>query len=100
MRAQACIYLLTCVKICAHMYTKTGGNMIKREKVSVHVKIDKEVWKRTQEIIDEMGFTNSGFVEMLFRQMIKAETSPLGDMIEGILKDLFDRKIASKKGKN
>ena len=73
--------------------------MLKREKVHVHVKIDKEVWRRTQEIIEEMGYSQSGFVEMLFRQMIKAETSPLGDLIEGLLNDLFEKKKTKEKSK-
>ena len=73
--------------------------MIKKEKVHVHMKIDKEVWEKTQEVMREMGYTQSGFVEMLFRQMIKAETSPLGDIIEGILSDLLEKKTTSKKAK-
>lgn len=69
------------------------------ERVNVHVRMDKEVWEKTSEMIEEMGFTNSGFFEMMCKQMIKTETSPLGDLIEGILKDLFEKKTATKKGK-
>lgn len=73
--------------------------MEKKKKSHVHVMIDSDVWEKTQEIISEMGYQKSGFVEMLFKQMIKSETSPLGDLIEGILKDVLEKKEASKKKK-
>lgn len=73
--------------------------MRKPKKVNVHVRMSEEVWEKTRIMIDEMGFTNSGFFEMVCKQMIKAETSPLGNLIEDILKDLFEHKTASKKGK-
>ncbi|HOP31578.1 MAG TPA: type II toxin-antitoxin system RelB/DinJ family antitoxin [Spirochaetota bacterium] len=73
--------------------------MKKRKKVSVHLKIDEEVWENTKAVMEEMGYSHSGFVEMMCKQVIKAETSPLGDLIEGIVKDVLDKRMASKKGK-
>lgn len=71
--------------------------MEKRKKVSVHLKVDEEIWTKTQAVIDEMGFTQSGFVELLFKQFIQAETVPMGQVIGEILQDVLASKMKTKK---
>lgn len=69
------------------------------EKVHVHVKIDADVWRKTEKVIKEMGFSRSGFVEMMLKRFIQAETAHLGDLIEDILKDVLGAKMGKKLGK-
>lgn len=72
---------------------------MRSEKVKVNLSLNRELWEKVEKIAEEMGYKKSGLVELLLRQMVKSETSTLPDLIEGILKDLFEHKTASKKGK-
>jgi len=72
---------------------------MKSGKTKVNLSLDRELWEKVEKIAAEMGYKKSGLVELLLRQMVKAETSTLPDLIEGILKEVFEKKTASKKGK-
>ena len=71
--------------------------MEKRKKVSVHLKVDEEIWLKTQAVIDEMGFTQSGFAELLFKQFIAADTVPMGQVIGDILQGVLTAQTRAKK---
>lgn len=73
--------------------------MNKKKKANVHLKIDSEVWDQALVVIEEMGFTQSGFVEMMIRRFVQAETVPMGQVIGEVLQDVLNAQIAKKKGK-
>lgn len=73
--------------------------MDKKKKTNVHLKIDSEVWDQALVVIEEMGFTQSGFVEMMIRRFVQAETVPMGQVIGEVLQDVLNAQIAKKKGK-
>jgi len=50
-------------------------------------------------VIEEMGFTQSGFVEMMIRRFVQAETVPMGQVIGEVLQDVLNARIEKKKGK-
>jgi len=70
---------------------------MKKPKVNVHIKIDEELWQKAQPVIYEMGFTQSGFIEMMLRQFLKAETSPLSELIGDVLKEALQAQQRKKK---
>jgi len=72
--------------------------MDKKKKANVHLKIDSEVWDQALVVIEEMGFTQSGFVEMMIRRFVQAETVPMGQVIGEVLQDVLNAQIAKKKG--
>jgi len=73
--------------------------MDKKKKTNVHLKIDSEVWDQALVVIEEMGFTQSGFVEMMIRRFVQAETVPMGQVIGEVLQDVLNARIEKKKGK-
>jgi antitoxin component of RelBE/YafQ-DinJ toxin-antitoxin module len=73
--------------------------MDKKKKANVHLKIDSEVWDQALVVIEEMGFTQSGFVEMMIRRFVQAETVPMGQVIGEVLQDVLNARIEKKKGK-
>lgn len=73
--------------------------MDKKKKANVHLKIDSEVWGQALVVIEEMGFTQSGFVEMMIRRFVQAETVPMGQVIGEVLQDVLNARIEKKKGK-
>lgn len=70
---------------------------MKKPKVNVHIKIDEELWQQAQPVIQEMGFTQSGFIEMMLRQFLKAETSTLSELIGDVLKEALQAQQRKKK---
>lgn len=71
--------------------------MEKKKKVNVHLKLDADVWKSALVVIDEMGFSNSGFVEFMLKQFIQAETVPFGQVVGDVFKSLVDAQVKRKK---
>lgn len=71
--------------------------MDKKKKTNVHLKIDSEVWDQALVVIEEMGFTQSGFVEMMIRRFVQAETVPMGQVIGEVLQDVLNAQIRKKK---
>jgi antitoxin component of RelBE/YafQ-DinJ toxin-antitoxin module len=67
--------------------------MKKNPKANVHVKIDAVLWEQSLPVIREMGFSNSGFFEMMLRRFIQAETAPLGQLINDVLEDVVKTKF-------
>jgi len=71
--------------------------MDKKKKTNVHLKIDSEIWDQALVVIEEMGFTQSGFVEMMIRRFVQAETVPMGQVIGEVLQDVLNAQIRKKK---
>jgi len=69
----------------------------KKKKVTVNMKMDPDLWAEVGRISGEMGFTRSGFVEFLIRNMALAESTPLPGLMEEMLTDLITEKKKRKK---
>jgi len=61
--------------------------------------IDAELWERSVPVIREMGFTQSGFFELMLKRLLQAETVPMAELIGEVLKDVLNAQIAKKEGK-
>ena len=73
--------------------------MKRTNKTHVHVMIDAELWERSVPVIREMGFTQSGFFELMLKRLLQAETVPMAELIGEVLKDVLNAQIAKKEGK-
>lgn len=61
--------------------------MKKKEKEHIHLKVDAEIWARAKVVIKEMGFTQSGFVELMVKQFLRAEEAPFSAILGDILQE-------------
>lgn len=70
--------------------------MKKVDKARVMVVIDRGILEKTDKVASELGFSRSGLVEMLLKNMIKADSTPFASLIEDAMKDIFQVKRPKK----
>jgi len=71
--------------------------MDKKKKTHVHFKIDPVVWEEAKPVIREMGFSQSGFIEIMLKQFVRAETVPFSEVLGDIFKEAIGAQQRKKK---
>ncbi len=68
-----------------------------KKRIAVTMKMDPDLWEVVGRISSEMGFTRSGFVEFLIRNMALAESTTLPDLMGDMLTEIIGNKKKKKK---
>jgi antitoxin component of RelBE/YafQ-DinJ toxin-antitoxin module len=69
----------------------------KRKAVQVNLTLDEELWEKACVVIDEMGFSKSGFVEFMLKQFMESDTKPFGKLIGDVFTTLVEQQKKPKK---
>ncbi len=71
--------------------------MKRRNTTHVHVKIDTDLWAKAVPVIREMGFTQSGFFELMIKRFLQADSEPMGKIISEVLQDVINAQVRKQK---
>lgn len=74
--------------------------MDKKPKARVNLALDAEIWAKAVNICQEMGFTQSGFVEMMLRLFVESDRVPMAQLVGDVLKDVMYAKQKKKKARS